>query len=146
MMTPMPAADTPQGRRRERVAERLREALASLAADPSAALTPTALARLAGVGRNTLYANHRPILDALKALRVARQPAPAGPSRADTRAELDSRMRALATQNAALLQRALAAEQRAQRLETRNAELVRARDAARRPSLIATPSSVDRTD
>lgn len=122
-------ADTPQARRRERVAERLREALATLERDPDAELTPSALARLAGVSRNTIYAGHRPILDALVALRTARTPAekPHAERAEDraSRAELASKMRSLATQNAGLLQRALVAEQRVADLEMRNGELNR---------------------
>ena len=140
-------ADTPQGRRRERIAERLRAALATLEADPDANLTTASLARLAGVARNTLYANHRPILDALNALRAARQPVT---SRAietgGSRAERDAQLRALATQNAGLLQRALAAEQRAARLEDRNAELVRTLDAMRKPVPIVTVEAAEPED
>jgi len=142
-------ADTPQGRRRERVAERLRAALAAIEADPSASATPAALARMAGVGRNTLYANHRPILDALRALQASRRPRPTAPGRLDdteARAELESKLRALATQNAGLLQRALVAEQRAARLEERNAELARTLDAIRKPAPITAPQAIDRQD
>ena len=132
-------ADTPQGRRRERIAERLRASLATLEADPEADLTAASLARLAGVARNTLYASHRPILDALNALRAARQPALSRVAQTGgSRAEHDAQMRALATQNAGLLQRALAAEQRTARLEDRNAELVRTLDAIRKPAPITT--------
>ncbi len=132
-------ADTPQSRRRERVAERLRVALAALETDPDASLTAASLARLAGVSRNTLYTSHRPILDALNALRTARQPVLAREVQTGgSRAKHDAQMRALATQNAGLLQRALAAEQRAARLEDRNAELVRTLDAIRKPAPITT--------
>lgn len=135
-------ADTPQARRRERVAERLRAAFATLEADTTATLTPTALARLAGVGRNTLYTGHRAILDALVALRAAREPAPS-PSGADRRppesiAEMRAQLRSLATQNAGLLQRALVAERRAQQLEERNALLTRSVDKLRRPAVLVT--------
>lgn len=140
-------ADTPQARRREHVAERLRAALATLEADITATLTPTALARLAGVGRNTLYAGHRPILDALAALRAAREPAPSScdPDRRspESIAEMRAQLRSLATQNAALLQRALVAELRTQQLEVRNASLIRSIDKLSRPAVLVTSPDRD---
>lgn len=63
------SADTPQGRRRERVATRLREALAVLRADPESEISVAALARHAGIGRNALYTNHRAVLEDLSTLR-----------------------------------------------------------------------------
>jgi len=119
---------TPQARRRARVAERIRQALDRLAADPSASLTAAGLAREAGIGRNALYTNHREMLDEMEALRAARS----GPSNSDkTRtttpaptSELET-IKALATQNAALLDRATKAESRAELLEQRNAHLNR---------------------
>jgi DNA-binding GntR family transcriptional regulator len=47
IMTQQPA-ETPQGRRRERIAARLRETLAALEADPGAPVTVAALTRRAG--------------------------------------------------------------------------------------------------
>lgn len=121
-------ADTPQGRRRERIAARLQEALAALRADPAAELTAAALARRAGIGRNALYTNHRPALDDLRALQAERSPAPCSkvpPDESGEKGEGEVRIRALATENASLLRRALVAETRVKRLEERNADLVR---------------------
>ncbi len=56
------SVDSPQGRRRERVAARLRDALVALRADPVAEISVAALARHAGIGRNALYTNHRAVL------------------------------------------------------------------------------------
>ncbi|WP_299109924.1 hypothetical protein [uncultured Bradyrhizobium sp.] len=124
------STDTPQGRRRERVAARLHEALAVLRADPAAELTAAALARRAGIGRNTLYTNHRPALEDLRALQVERSSAEQREGtttcKRETSIAIDARVTALATENASLLRRTLIAETRAKRLEERNAELVRA--------------------
>lgn len=139
IMTQQPA-ETPQGRRRERIAARLRETLAGLEADPGAPVTVAALTRMAGVSRNALYVNHRPVLEALRAIQVTRRPVPAVSDcvdTADSRAMMNARLRMLATQNAGLLQRALVAEERAARLETRNAELVRTLDTMRKPIVMS---------
>jgi putative protein kinase ArgK-like GTPase of G3E family len=138
-MAIMPLVDTPQGRRRARVAQRLRDALAVIKADPDAAVTVVALTGMAGVGRNALYANHRPILDGLRVLQAARRPASQCSETLDKGAVLEARLRLLATQNAGLLQRALVAEQRIARLEARNAELVCTLDAIRKPVPIRKP-------
>jgi len=121
-------ADTPQGRRRERGAAQLQEALAALRADPAAELTAAALARRAGIGRNALYNNHRSALEDLRGLQAERSFAsrPSKPSDERTgRMEAEAHIQALATENASLLQRALIAETRAKLLERRNADLVR---------------------
>jgi len=60
--------------------------------------------------------------------------------------ELEARLRMLATQNAGLLQRALTAERRSQRLEERNAELVRTLEAFRQPAAITRPNVTDDDD
>lgn len=132
-------SDTPQARRRERVAQRLVDALTELQADPCALLTPSELARRAGISRNTLYANHRSMLEAVRTAARTRQsdrPQPAM-SAEPRRRDLEEKMRLLATHNAGFLQRALAAESRAAQLESRNAELVRALDRERRPTPIS---------
>lgn len=122
------SADTPQGRRRERVAARLREALAVLRADPESEISVAALARHAGIGRNALYTNHRAVLEDLRALQAERSPATGldeVPKLDGGKEEAEVRIRVLATENASLLRRALIAETRAKRLEERNADLVR---------------------
>lgn len=129
---------TPQARRRARTDTRLHEALAGLASDPVAAPTVAALARAAGVGRNIIYTHHACVLDELRDLRAKRAVATdAIADHADeTRLALrgaESRLLALATQNAGLLKRAVEAEQRAERLERRNAQLVQELDRTRRP-------------
>jgi hypothetical protein len=122
------SVDSPQGRRRERVAARLRDALVALRADPVAEISVAALARHAGIGRNALYTNHRAVLEDLRALKAERSQAPETDKtskRDGEKKEVDMRIRLLATENAALLRRALIAETRAKRLEDRNADLVR---------------------
>lgn len=139
IMTQQPA-ETPQGRRRERIAARLRETLAALEADPGTPVTVAALTRMARVSRNALYANHRPVLEALRAIQVTRRPVSVVcdcVDAADSRAMMNARLRALATQNAGLLQRALVAEELAARLEGRNAELVRTLDAMCKPVVVS---------
>jgi signal transduction histidine kinase len=143
----MPAA--PYEGRRQVTARKLRNALDRLVRGapehPSLCgrpyrLTVATLAREAGVGRNAIYTNHRGILEAL---------AEAGKRRAvpDALAALDKRLaeqrsviaalqlqlRQLATENAALLRRAVEAERRAERADQRNAQMTREIDALRRP-------------
>ena len=138
--------DTPQRRRRERIAARLQEALAALRADPAAELTAAALARRAGIGRNALYTNHRPALDDLRALQAERSstrrpdtPRDEGGGKGE--GERERRIRALATENASLLRRALVAEARVKRLEERNAVLVRDLKAQRNVVVMPTAGS-----
>ncbi len=122
------AGETPQARRRARVEQRLRDALTTLRSDPNLPLTAAALARLAGISRNTLYANHRVVLDDLRELCLPRASLPDRPtpqSVEPTLPAVKAQLIAVTTQNAGLLQRALAAEQRADQLESRNAQLVR---------------------
>ncbi|AMK20630.1 MULTISPECIES: hypothetical protein [Sphingomonadales] len=129
---------SPQARRRAKTDARLREALAGLAGNPSAEPTVAALARAAGVGRNIIYTHHAGVLDGLRALQSQRAGANETTAReADrTRSALrdaEARSAALATHNASLLKRAVDAEQRAERLERRNAQLVQELDRIRRP-------------
>jgi len=132
---------TPQGRRRANTDARLREALGALENNPSAAPTVAALARAAGVGRNIIYTHHAAVLTALRELQSRREGAT---ERAATEADhartalgdAEARIIALATQNAGLLKRAGEAEQRAERLERRNAQLVQELDRIRRPAPI----------
>jgi AcrR family transcriptional regulator len=134
---------TPQARRRANTNARLREALALLAKDPSAAPTVAGLARAAGVGRNIIYTHHSDVLDALRDIQSQREgTTETAAGEADsTRATLHDAIAkniALATHNASLLNRAVEAEQRAERLERRNAQLVQELDRIRRPVPIRT--------
>lgn len=120
---------TPQARRRANTDARLREGLGVLANNASTAPTVAGLARAAGVGRNIIYTHHVGVLDALRELQSQREGATeTAAGEADrTRSALrdaEARNIALATHNASLLKRAIEAEQRAERLERRNAQLV----------------------
>ena len=134
------ASATPQARRRARTEARLREALARLLHDGSRCPTVAALAREAGVGRNAIYANHRAILDELR--QAATRPGIGSHVESDTDRGLEHRrviaglknqLRQLATQNAALLKRALNAEAKAVRLDRRASQLTREIDEMHRP-------------
>lgn len=134
---------TPQARRRANTDARLREALGVLANNTSTAPTVAGLARAAGVGRNIIYTHHAGVLDALRELQSQREGATeTAAGEADrTRSALrdaEARNIALATHNASLLKRAVEAEQRAERLERRNAQLVQELDRMRRPVPIRT--------
>jgi hypothetical protein len=136
----MQSDTTPQARRRARTAERLREALAHLLRDGSRRPTVAALAREAGIGRNAIYANHRTILNELRQAATRNGADSQGERDADRGlehrrviAELKNQLRQLATQNAALLKRALDAEAKATRLDRRAAQLAREIDDMRRP-------------
>lgn len=137
-MAPETDPATPQARRRARTDTRLHDALAGLASDPVAVPTVAALARAAGVGRNIIYTHHAGVLDELRDLQAKRAVATeATTEHADqTRVALrgaEARLLVLATHNAGLLKRAVEAEQRAERLERRNAQLVQELDRTRRP-------------
>ncbi len=142
-MTSESDLSTPQARRRANTDTRLREALGVLAKDPSTAPTVAGLARAAGVGRNIIYTHHAGVLGALRELQSQREGATeTAAGEADrTRSVLrlaEARNIALATHNAGLLKRAVEAEQRAERLERRNAQLVQELDRIRRPVPIRT--------
>ena len=126
-------------KRRHRTEQRLRQALERLVTGtpnhPSLQERPyrlniTTLACEARVSRNTIYANHRAILDSLNdAGRRAPKPARrmSGQETAELRAlieQLQQQKRQLATENAALLKRAVEAEKTVTRLEKQNAKLV----------------------
>jgi hypothetical protein len=130
----------PQARRRARTAERLREALGRLLRDGTRRPTVAALAREAGVARNAIYANHRTILDELRQAATRHGADSEGESDFDRGrehrrviGELKNQLQQLATQNAALLKRALDAEANAARLDRRTAQLTREIDVMRRP-------------
>lgn len=134
---------TPQARRRANTDARLREALGVLANNSSTAPTVAGLARAAGVGRNIIYTHHAAVLDALRELQSQRgsvAETAAGEAHRARSALRDTEARniALATHNASLLKRAVEAEQRAERLERRNAQLVQELDRMRRPVPIRT--------
>jgi hypothetical protein len=140
-MTLMADLSTPQARRRANTDARLRDALATLANDPAASATVAALARAAGVGRNIIYTHHAEVLEALRDLQAQRVVTTKTMTTDEERArsalhEAEMRITALATQNAGLLKRAVEAEQRAERLERRNAQLVQELDRIRRPASI----------
>jgi hypothetical protein len=101
------------------------------------------LAREAGVARNAIYTNHRAIIDALRQAGAPQQV----PHRLDTwqdklaqqRAVIDTltmQQRRLATENAALLKRAMQAESTAARYQKLNARLLQERDATRKPATL----------
>lgn len=142
-MTSESDPSTPQVRRRAKTNARLREALGLLAKDPSVAPTVAGLAGAAGVGRNIIYTHHADVLDALRQLQSLRGGAAetvAGEADRTRATLLDAIAKniALATHNASLLKRAVEAEQRAERLERRNAQLVQELDRIRRPVPIRT--------
>ena len=135
---PMP----PQAKRRATTEQRLRDALDRLlhrASDPStrpvrSKLTVAALAREAGVGRNAIYANHRSlIVELLRAHEQHPHPAPPADPATDlpgastdwraAAAELRMQNQLLATENAALLKRAMDAEHAAEQAERKSARL-----------------------
>jgi hypothetical protein len=128
-MTNDDGSRTPQEKRRAGTAVRLREALNRLVA-AGAKLTVVELAREAGVGRNAIYVNHREIIAELCAAssqrdakpEMARERSPETDWRA-VAGELKQQVRALATENAVLLKRALDAEQASARAERRRTKL-----------------------
>lgn len=121
---------TPQQKRRDATAQRLRAALARLLAqERGAKLSVAALAREAGVGRNAIYVNHRDVVaELLQAAShridatVASKEAPETDWRVVT-TELREQLRGLATENARLLRRRQDAEQATARAEKRAAKL-----------------------
>jgi hypothetical protein len=138
----------PEAKRRQRTEGRLRAALERLVAGMpthpslrghSYRLTVAALAREARIGRNTIYTNHRSLLDELDR---AGPPAdmPDRPDRDEKAAdlgalitELQQQKRHLATENAALLKRAIDAEKMVHRLKEQHARLVDKLTAAHQP-------------
>lgn len=112
-------------------------------------LSVASLAREAGVARNAIYTNHRAMIDALRQVAQRRDV----PSKleswedklAQQRAVIDvlkTEQRCLATENAALLRRAIDAEAVAARHQRQNARLLKERDDARRPiSLVPRPGT-----
>jgi DNA-binding transcriptional regulator PaaX len=142
----------PQQKRRQFTEQRLRTALERLVAGTPRTkslrktgyrLTVTVLAREANVSRNTIYANHRSFVDELvrQAGRsdAATPPSQARNAREDRRliAELRENIRDLASQNAALLKRAIDAEKQARHLAARNAFLTSEIATLRAPAVVS---------
>jgi hypothetical protein len=130
-MLTMPAErPTPQQKRRHATAAQLRAALDRLfAVDHRGRPSVAELAREAGVGRNAIYSNHRDVIAELQRA-VSQRVVPAVtkqiPAATDWRiAATDLRVQnqRLATENAALLKRALDAEQTTARAEKQAAAL-----------------------
>lgn len=142
-MASEPDLSTPQGRRRAKTEARLREVLGAFANDPSTEVTVAALARAAKVGRNIIYTHHAGVLDDLRELQsrrahVTERTAAEADRIRNALRDAEACNAALVTQNASLLNRANEAEQRAERLERRNAQLVQELDRLRRPIPIRT--------
>jgi hypothetical protein len=147
---PETPATSPYEKRRQATALRLSAALARLVngtpchpslKGQSYRLSVTVLAREAGIGRNAIYTNHRNLIDELTQaatnLTNSRQAGSSQDNLATLRAmhdELKGQNRRLATENAALLKRALDAEARAARLERRVAQLTQELRKVRRPA------------
>ncbi|HLY89963.1 MAG TPA: hypothetical protein VKQ27_13355 [Acetobacteraceae bacterium] len=139
-------------KRRQGTEQRLRAALARLNSGtpihPSLQgcayqMTISVLAREAGVGRNTIYTNHRSILDELSgANRRTTLPSRPAPTQKTTELtalieQLRKQKRQLATENASLLKRAIDAEKAVDRLRKHNAKIVRELAATRQPIALA---------
>lgn len=102
-------------------------------------LTVSTLAREAGVGRNAIYTNHRPIIEELRhtSLQVGQNHRDSEKNKLDQqRATIEVMKvaeRQMITENAVLLKRALDAEAEAAQHRKHNARLIVERDAALRP-------------
>lgn len=105
-------------------------------------LTVAALAREARVSRNTIYANHRPIVEELD--RVIQQTGREGGSDYDLKLKnareviihLQEQKQKLATENAILLKRTLEAEQQREQLKKQNVRLLQDLATARKPAAL----------
>lgn len=143
---------SPHAKRRQSTEQRLRAALERLVAGKPRSkslrkagyrLTVSVLAREANISRNTIYGNHRSFVDELARhtgrSNVDTPRSRAGNAREDRRlmAELRDNIRDLASQNAALLKRAIDAERYADRLAARNASLTSEIAALRTPAVLS---------
>lgn len=143
---------TPQQKRRQSTEQQLRAALGRLVAGKPRTkslrktgyrLTVAVLAREANVSRNTIYANHRSFVDDLARQAGGRDAVVPQPrtrnAREDRRliAELRGNVRDLASQNAALLKRAIDAERQAEHLAGRNAALTNEIATLRAPAVMS---------
>jgi len=146
---------TPYEKRRLDIERRLQAALQRLVSGapkhPSLRvqvyrLNVSTLAREARVSRNTIYANHRSILKQLNSdhpVSARIRPTPEQKI-AELRAMIEQmqlQKRHLATENAALLKRAIDAETMLDRLRKQNARLLRERAAARQPVVLIAGNS-----
>jgi hypothetical protein len=139
---------TPHAKRRLGTEQRLRAALDRLVGGapnhPSLRgrtyrLTVATLAREAGIARNTIYANHRSILDELN--RINHQVTTRTRSAPEQKIaelgalieQLQRQTRQFATENAALLKRVIDAEEILDRLQKQNAKLLHQLAAAHQP-------------
>ena len=120
---------------------------ANFAGPTSYTLSVASLACEAGVARNAIYTNHRAMIDALRQAAQQR----VVPSKleswedkvAQQRAVIDvlkTEQRRLATENAALLKRAIDAEAAAARDQRQNARLVKEREQSLRPVKLPRPA------
>ncbi len=141
----------PQQKRRQFTEQRLRAALGRLVAgkprrkslrNTAYRLTVSVLAREANVSRNTIYTNHQSFIVEL-ARHTGRSDVATPRLRANTRddrrliAELRGNVRDLASQNAALLKRAIDAERQAEHLAARNASLTSELATLRVPAVLS---------
>jgi isochorismate synthase EntC len=146
---------TPYEKRRLGIERRLQAALERLVSGaprhPSLRgqvyrLSVSTLAREARVSRNTIYANHRSILEQLNSdhsVSARIRPTPEQKI-AELRAMIEQmqlQKQQLATENAALLKRAIDAETMLDRLRKQNARLLRERAAARQPVVLLAGNS-----
>jgi hypothetical protein len=141
-------ASTPHEKRRLGTEQRLRAALSRLVggtpSHPSLRgrtyrLTVATLAREARVARNTIYVNHRSIIDELnrndRQVTTRNRPAPEQKiaELSGLLEQLQLQKRQLATENAALLKRAIYAEEILDRLQKQKAKLLHQPAAAHQP-------------
>ncbi len=146
---------TPHEKRRLGIERRLQAALERLVSGaprhPSLrgqAYRPSVsrLAREAGVSRNTIYTNHRSILEELKSnhpVTTRKRPTPKQKI-AELGAMIEQvqlQKRQLATENAALFKRAIDAEMMLDRMRKQNARLLKERAAARQPVVLLAGNS-----
>lgn len=104
------------------------------------------LAREAGVSRNTIYANHRSIIKELNSnhpITARKRPTPKQKiaELASVIDQMQLQKRQLATENAALLKRAIDAETMLDRLRKQNSRLLKERAAARQPVVLLASNS-----
>lgn len=124
---------TPQARRRAKTEARLQASLERMRQAGVKYITVSMLSHESGVSRNAIYKSHRAILAHVQKLppRKSRKiPLPVElPDSPDDPAQMKEKLKQLASQNAALLKRALDAERQVERLTRRTTELLRALNA-----------------
>jgi hypothetical protein len=149
----MPA--TPYDKRRLGIERRLQAALERLVSGtpkhPSLrgrAYRPSvsALAREAGVSRNTIYANHRSIIKELNSSHPVKTRIRPTPKQKITELgamieQLQLQKRQLTTENAAILKRAMDAEKMLDQLRKQNARLLKERATTRQPVVLLASNS-----